>query len=280
MSGVRLSDDWNDPGWVSVPRQIIRDERLSMKALGIVTYLASHRPGFLMTREFIVGSHTDGKASIEAGLAELRALGYLTVEQARSEDGRLADGSDYVLHRVPAESNNGSTTVTPKTGTTVTVTPKNRAPGNQGAGKSATKRDQSLKRDQEIPAAVASEPALDLPEVEDELAKRRASQEGKPPTLNQRAVILAQAHYERLGKMGNVPAFVQVIRKALERNYADADVDRVLEWLADRRWTLTEERLAHALRGGPQPAGNTAPTTTRNQARTGPDGRGPILEFN
>src|ERR1044072_4391090 len=188
MTGVRLSDDWNDPGWVSVPRSITRDERLSMKPLGIVTYLASHRPGFLLTREFIIGSHTDGKASIEAGLRELRELGYLTVEQARGEGGRLGEGSDYVLHRVPAnESTTGSTTVTPETGTTVTVTPISRTTENPDAGKSATKRDQSLRESTKDSAAGASEPVLPLPEVDNELARRREARQAKATTLNHRA---------------------------------------------------------------------------------------------
>jgi biotin operon repressor len=104
---------------------------------------------------------------------------------------------------------------------------------------------------------VASEP----PVIEDKSAE-------KPRTVNQRAVLLAQAHYDRLGKMGNVPAMTKIIRKALERNFTDARVNEVLVWLADRRWTLTEERLANALRGGPLPAGKTAPAAAP-KARTG-----------
>ncbi len=114
--------------------------------------------------------------------------------------------------------------------------------------------------------APASEPALDLPEVEDELAKRRVDRREleSPPlvsTLNQRANLLAGRHYERLGKMGNVPAFIKIIKKALEHGYTDEQVDKACAWLADRRWTLTEEKLANTLRGGPQRAG-TPPTTT------------------
>lgn len=118
----------------------------------------------------------------------------------------------------------------------------------------------------ETAAAAASEAVLELPEVEDELAKRRVDRrelESPPvaPTLNQRANLLAGLHYERLGKMGNVPAFLKIIKKALEHGYTDEQVDRACAWLADRRWTLTEEKLANTLRGGPQRAG-TPPTTT------------------
>jgi hypothetical protein len=124
VSSIRLADDWDDPGWVSVPRSIARDADLSFKALGIVTYLASHRSGFRLNRDFIISSHRDGKDSVTAGLRELREAGYLTVEQARTEDGKLADGSDYILHR--------------------TVCRENRETGNPATCSSATKRD-SLK---------------------------------------------------------------------------------------------------------------------------------------
>lgn len=86
----------------------------------------------------------------------------------------------------------------------------------------------------------------------------------KEPTLNQRAVLLAQRHYERLGKMGHVPAWVKIIRKALEHNYQDAQVDIALQFIADRNWSLTEERLANTLRGGPKPAGQLRPAVDAN----------------
>lgn len=122
MSGIRLSDDWDEPGWVNVPRSITRDESLSFKALGLVTYLASHTAGFRLSREFIINSHRDGRDAVETGLRELRDSGYLTVEQARDEEGRMAEGSDYVLHR--------------------TVTRIFRNTDNPESGKSATKRTQ------------------------------------------------------------------------------------------------------------------------------------------
>jgi hypothetical protein len=110
-------------------------------------------------------------------------------------------------------------------------------------------------------------PGLDPP-ILDEPAK-------KEPTLNQRAVILAQGHYERLGKMGNVPAWVKIIRKALEHNYQDAQVDIALQGIADRNLPLTEERLAITLRGGPRPA-SQLPAPVNGQRKIyqrGPNGR-------
>ncbi len=99
MSSIRLSDDWDDDGWVRVPREITRDQSLSFKAVGLVAFLASHRAGFTITREFIYASHKDGKDAVEAGLRELREFGYLTVERGRGSDGKVNSSVDYVLHR-------------------------------------------------------------------------------------------------------------------------------------------------------------------------------------
>lgn len=241
MSGIRLSDDWADPGWVMVPRGIVRDTRLSFKAMGLVTYLASHEPGFRMTREFLGKAAKDGKESIETGLRELRELGYLSVEQARDDKGRLADGSDYVLHRVP---------VTPETRTTATVTPISRMPEKPDAGKPATKRDHLLEKE-ELPADAAApgeqEALIPVPQ-------KQAVDEENPSTreINKRATVLAQEHYERLGKMGNVPAFMKIIKQAVVREYPDQAISRALAYIAENNWTLTAERLANTLRGGPK----------------------------
>jgi hypothetical protein len=88
-------------------------------------------------------------------------------------------------------------------------------------------------------------------------------------TINQRATRLAQNHYERLGKMGNVPAMMKIVKKALEHDYTDATVDRACAWIADHQWTLTEERLANTLRGGPKPPNGRPPVNGRPIARTG-----------
>lgn len=95
---------------------------------------------------------------------------------------------------------------------------------------------------------------------------RKTDERGKQPaaganglTVNQVATRLAQAHYERLGKMGRVPAFVQIIRKAVERDFTPEQITAALEYLAENRWTLTEEKLANALRGGPQRPTRPAP---------------------
>jgi hypothetical protein len=117
------------------------------------------------------------------------------------------------------------------------------------------------------PDAVAPEQQSLVPAVSGAKEQgRKTDERGKQPaaganglTINQVATRLAQAHYERLGKMGRVPAFVQIIRKAVERDFTPEQITAALEYLAENRWTLTEEKLANALRGGPQRPTRPAP---------------------
>jgi Helix-turn-helix domain len=88
------------------------------------------------------------------------------------------------------------------------------------------------------------------------------------PALNQRANKLAGEHYERMGKMGNVPAWLKMIRKALERGYEDGHVSAVLAFIGEHNWTVTEERLANQLRGGAQLPRRRPADPARPKART------------
>jgi hypothetical protein len=133
----------------------------------------------------------------------------------------------------------------------------------------STAYKKTKKEDQKTSVATApgaiQEPLPSMPAV------AKPAKDEKVPTINQRANTLACGYYERLGRMGNVPAFAKIIKKALERDYADEHVARVLTYLAEKRWSLTEERLANNLRGGPRPATGPAPkdpTKPDNRPRT------------
>lgn len=205
--GYRKEDGYNDDGFVRVPLSSIRDDRLSFKALGLITYLASHVEGFPLSREFIIGSHKDGREAVETGLRELRELGYLTVEQSRdAETGQLTGGSDYVLHRVPV-------TVTLKTRTTGTVTPETRKTGNPDTGKPATKVDQETNRSSKSYDANASSssgadaPTQDLPRPDVDqlcttLAELIVDGGSKPPTITKAWRTAARLLLDRDGPDG------------------------------------------------------------------------------
>lgn len=239
-----------------ISNALLRDAALSFKARGLAAWLLGHRDDFNLTMVRIAQMNGCGEASVRSAVKELEDAGYLVREQARTEGSGQFGETVYYLTDSPEPagedrravshgrvSRERETEVHKKT-TSKKITSESSDAGAPGA-------------QQGLDLGVSPEPVVS----EDKAAE-------KPKTINQRAVLLAQAHYERLGNMGNVPAMVKIIRKALERNFADARVNEVLVWIADRRWTLTEERLANALRGGPLPAGRTAPAAAP-KAHTG-----------
>jgi hypothetical protein len=147
----------------------------------------------------------------------------------------------------PTSGNSASSQVGPSTG----------IPSPEG--QSISKKTEIKKTDEEDAAAGAAEALFEV-----EQAKKP---EPKAPTINQRANVLAGRHYERLGKMGNVVAFAKIARQALTAGWPDRAVDAAMAWIAENQFTLTGERLANTLKGGPKPPSRPAPARPSNGAR-------------
>lgn len=233
-----------------VSNAIIRDARLSLKARGLGIWLLSHTDGWRLSIRSISTQVGTGVEAVQSALQELEREGYLIREQQTGEHGKFA-GVEYRISDVSA-------------GEPVSGKPVH---GSSGGGETSThKKTNSKKTDleEDNPAASASGALFEVPEQ-----GRKEAAEPKPPTLNQRANALAGQHYERLGKMGNVPAFAKIIKQALNAGWSDRAVDQALEYIAENRWTLTAERLANTLRGGPKPASRPAPARPTGARRVG-----------
>jgi hypothetical protein len=69
---------------------VIRDDRLSWKALGILTYLLSLPPDFKLYLKKLGSLRPSGRDSTRTGLVELQECGYLKIEKIRDdESGRF-----------------------------------------------------------------------------------------------------------------------------------------------------------------------------------------------
>jgi hypothetical protein len=73
----------------------LRDPRLSLKGKGLLGYLLSHAPGYRISQAQIIRENDDGKGSVQTGLVELAAGGYLT-RTAQRDGGRFVE-DDYVI---------------------------------------------------------------------------------------------------------------------------------------------------------------------------------------
>lgn len=82
--------------YVMIRNEWARDDRLSLKAVGLLTYLHSHADGYELSTAQIIRDHTDGKDAVRTGLEELEAAGYLTRLRGRTSGGHWGE-TDYVL---------------------------------------------------------------------------------------------------------------------------------------------------------------------------------------
>ena len=74
--------------FVSVPNQIIEDDRLTWKAKGIFTQLMSMENGSNISINLLTYFSSDGKTSVRSGIQELIKYGYL-------ERHRIIDSGGY-----------------------------------------------------------------------------------------------------------------------------------------------------------------------------------------
>lgn len=79
--------------FVQVPRNTIRDSKLSWKARGLLAFLLDMPDGWDVRSEWLADQAPDGKDSVQSGLRELRAHGYYRLERRRLTDGRLVMGT-------------------------------------------------------------------------------------------------------------------------------------------------------------------------------------------
>lgn len=240
MSIRLMTDVWDLPGVGSATT------RLVLLALAD----QANEDGFCWPFMATIASRADcGLSTARKACADLEAKGFLRRRLQKSADGDN-DRSVYYLNAElitrlagAARSERGAARI------------ERGGPPGSGGGAARIWRDNPHENHQEEPSAAATASEA-LFEVEQPPEAPKAT---PPKTVNQRATVLAQQQYDRLGRMGNVPAFVKIIKQAIGAGYEDLVIDQALAYIAENRWTLTAERLANTLRGGPKLPARPAP---------------------
>lgn len=82
-----------DDHFTQIPNEWVRDKRLSLKAIGLLTQLMSHSPGWNMSLSSLARYNGTGVDTIKTAVAELEKYGYLirSEKQKHNEDGTFAD---------------------------------------------------------------------------------------------------------------------------------------------------------------------------------------------
>lgn len=87
--------------FVMIDKAFLEDTRLSYKAKGMLAYLLSKPDNWKVIVTNLVNNSTDGKASIYAGLKELKDCGYYEKKPIRNEDGTRIMRWESTVYEVP-----------------------------------------------------------------------------------------------------------------------------------------------------------------------------------
>jgi hypothetical protein len=114
---------------------VLRDERLSFRALGVLVEILSRPDNWKTRSESLAANRREGRDAVRAALKELETAGYLVRRKVRDERGRISTVS--VIYDVPQVDAQASPTgadlvkpqVTPETDSPAPVIPDAGKPG-------------------------------------------------------------------------------------------------------------------------------------------------------
>lgn len=109
-----------------LPNAVIRDRRLSFKAIGLMAHIMSLPDGWRINSDRLAMAGPDGRDAIRAGLRELEAAGYLVRRRHRTPDGRFV--TDLVISDEPVRKpvHNSRSCPPPTTGNPASENPSSK----------------------------------------------------------------------------------------------------------------------------------------------------------
>ena len=80
-----------DDSYAQIPNAWLRDSRLTLKAIGLLAQIMSHRPGWNMSIRNLAANNRVGRDQIAAALKELETCGYLIRTQERGDNNKWGE---------------------------------------------------------------------------------------------------------------------------------------------------------------------------------------------
>jgi len=95
-----------DAPFAMIPTEFLRDNRISLKAKGLLSFLLSLPSDWVIYKTKLTDYFTDGKESINSAWLELEALGYIQSIRMVGEGG-LSRGFNYIVYYEPLSTECG-----------------------------------------------------------------------------------------------------------------------------------------------------------------------------
>lgn len=76
--------------FAQIPNALLRDDRLSFRARGVIAYMLTHADGWHASIKDIAADGREGQGAVATAMKELEALGYRKVVRRQGDSGRWA----------------------------------------------------------------------------------------------------------------------------------------------------------------------------------------------
>lgn len=103
MAVIRVVKDKENP-YIMVNKHYIYDNRLSLKAKGLMSYFLSRPDNWEFYVSEIKKHTTDKDKSISGGIKELIQYGYIQRKKKRSKSGKFEGGYEYTVYETPMDN--------------------------------------------------------------------------------------------------------------------------------------------------------------------------------
>lgn len=184
-----------------IDQSTVRDDRLSFKALGLLTYLLSFPDNWKFNTAHLSNNRKEGRDSIKAALAELVAFGYAERVIQRNDDGTLAGTSYEIYERprdvkpVPRHEDNRATE-NPVFGSSVKTSAK--------PNKNKRSTERRVSRQSENPQLTNTDKKPNTKEPITESASKKQKPKPEPFSPDSWQYVFSRTFYERLIAQGKV----------------------------------------------------------------------------
>lgn len=261
MATIRVEKSSN---YTVLSNHHLDDPRLSLKAVGLLSYMLRQPDGWDFTVEWLAGRHKDGRDSVRSCLRELEAAGYVVRERTHQEDGRFG-GNDYIVREIPAPSAGFPSMVEPSAGNPTLDKPTLENPTQANTNNPSTSIPPIVPPDAPSAADAASPPAGESA-VSGKRKRRRRDAKAVPDWKPERFAAFWSAYPRGESKQAAIAAWdalkpdedlLRVMARALKRQLQSKSwlegigIPYASTWINQRRW---EDEIKAAPAQVPDPA--------------------------